>query len=96
MNIKVLMIDVDGVIVIPPHPRGWSANLERNLGLSRDILQAAFFRPHSNDVVHGRAALRERLAPVLREIAPHLACDQLIEYWLANDSNLNTDLLTVK
>jgi putative hydrolase of the HAD superfamily len=29
----------------------------------------------------------------LRQIAPHLTCDQLIEYWFASDSNLNLDLL---
>ena len=93
MTIKVLMIDVDGVIVVHPHPQGWSVNLERDLGLARSTLQAAFFEPHFNDVVHGRAALREPLGPVLREIAPHLTCDQLIEYWFAGDSNLNLDLL---
>jgi putative hydrolase of the HAD superfamily len=93
MTIKVLMIDVDGVIVVHPHPQGWSVNLERDLGLPRNILQAAFFEPHFNDVVHGRAALRERLGPVLREIAPHLTCDGLIDYWFASDSNLNLDLL---
>ena len=93
MGIKVLMIDVDGVVVVHPHPQGWSANLERDLGLARNTLQTAFFEPHFHDVVHGRATLRERLGPVLREIAPHLTCDQLIEYWFANDSNLNLDLL---
>jgi putative hydrolase of the HAD superfamily len=44
-------------------------------------------------VVYGRAALRERLTPVLLEIAPHLTCDRLIDYWFANDAHLNTDLL---
>ena len=93
MMIKVLMVDVDGVIVVHPHPRGWSVNLERDLGLNRNALQAAFFEPHFNDVVHGRAALRERLGPVLQEIAPHLTCDRLIDYWFAHDSSMNLDLL---
>jgi putative hydrolase of the HAD superfamily len=93
MTIKVLMVDVDGVIVVHPHPQGWSVNLERDLGLASDTLQNAFFKPHFNDVVHGRAALRERLGPVLSEIAPHLTCDRLIQYWFANDSHLNRDLL---
>jgi putative hydrolase of the HAD superfamily len=93
MALKVLMIDVDGVIVLQSHPDGWSAHLERDLGLSRATLQSAFFLPHFEEIVRGRAALRERLAPVLREIAPHLSCDRLIDYWFANDSHLNTDLL---
>jgi putative hydrolase of the HAD superfamily len=93
MTIKALMIDVDGVIVVHPHPQGWSVHLERDLGLARDVLQDAFFKPHFSEVVHGRAALRERLGPVLRDIAPHLTCDRLIEYWFANDAHLNIDLL---
>ena len=93
MTIKVLMIDVDGVVVVHPHPHGWSVNLERDLGLSRDTLQAAFFEPHFREVVHGRAALRDRLGPVLLEIAPHLTCDRLMEYWFAGDAHLNMDLL---
>jgi putative hydrolase of the HAD superfamily len=30
---------------------------------------------------------------VLREIASHLTCDRLIDYWFENDSKLNFDLL---
>ena len=87
------MVDVDGVVVVHPNPLGWSADLEKDLGLSSETLHAAFFKPYFDEIVHGRAALRERLTPVLREIAPHLACDQLIEYWFRNDAHLNTDLL---
>jgi putative hydrolase of the HAD superfamily len=91
--IKVLMIDVDGVIVVNPEPSGWQATLETDLGVSPEILQFAFFKPHFSDVVCGRAALRERLKPVLCEIAPDITCDQLIDYWFAHDSHLNNNLL---
>lgn len=87
------MVDVDGVIVVHPDPAGWAVHLERDLGLSKARLQEAFFAPHFDDVVHGRAVLRERLAPVLAEIAPHLTCDQLCAYWFENDSHLDHDLL---
>ena len=73
MAIRVLMVDVDGVVVMPDR-HGWSVNLDRDLGLSRDTLQAEFFAPHFHDVVHGRARLRDRLGPVLLEHAPHLNC----------------------
>ena len=92
-TIKALMIDVDGVIVIHPHPHGWSVNLERDLGLTRESMQANFFAPHFGEIVQGRAALRDRLGPVLQVIAPHLNCDQLIDYWFQNDAHLNADLL---
>jgi putative hydrolase of the HAD superfamily len=93
MAIKALMVDVDGVVVVHPHPHGWAATLEQDLGLARETLQAAFFKPHFHDVVHGRAALRDRLSIVLQEIAPHLTCDLLIDYWFANDAHLDHDLL---
>jgi putative hydrolase of the HAD superfamily len=93
MPIKALMVDVDGVLIVHPDPRGWSAQLERDLGVDPAALQAAFFARHWDDVAHGRAGLRERLAPVLREIAPHVGCDALIDYWFANDAHLDEALL---
>jgi len=87
------MVDVDGVIVVHPDPEGWAVHLERDLGLSKARLQEAFFAPHFDDVVHGRAALRERLGPVLADIAPHLSCDELCAYWFREDGYLDHDLL---
>jgi len=93
MTIKAIMVDVDGVLVVHPDARGWSTNLERDLGISASGLHAGFFERHWDDVVHGRATLRQRLAPVLRDIAPHVTCDALIDYWFANDAHVNCDLL---
>jgi len=92
-SLKALMIDVDGVVVVHPDPRGWSVNLERDLGLSAERLQQAFFKPHFGDIVHGRAALHERLTPVLAEIAPHLSSETLTTYWFEQDAHLDHDLL---
>jgi putative hydrolase of the HAD superfamily len=90
---KALMVDVDGVVVVHPDPGGWSANLERDLGLRNEVLQEQFFAPHFGDVIHGRAALRDRLAPVLARVAPHLSCDELCAYWFREDGHLDHDLL---
>lgn len=87
------MVDVDGVLVVHPDARGWSANLERDLGIPAAMLQTAFFMRHWDEVAHGRATLRERLAPVLHDIAPHVTCDALIDYWFSNDAHLNDSLL---
>lgn len=91
-RLKALMVDVDGVIVIP-RPGGWGAALERDLGLSVGVLQRHFFQPHWSDVVLGRAALHERLGPVLAEHAPHLSSETLAAYWFENDAALDHDLL---
>jgi len=93
MPIKALMVDVDGVVVVQPDRHGWSAHLERDLGLSPAQLQAAFFEPHFGDIIHGRAALRDRLSPVLAQIAPHLSTETLIAYWFEKDAHLDHGLL---
>ncbi len=93
MPIKVLMVDVDGVVVVQPEPEGWAANLERDLGVSKAKVQEAFFAPHFDEIVTGRAALRDRLAPVLAQIAPGVTCDDFIAYWFGNDAHLDLGLL---
>jgi putative hydrolase of the HAD superfamily len=93
MSIRALMVDVDGVVVVHPHPKGWSANLEQDLGLSGELLQKMFFKPHFDDIVRGRAGLHERLAPILAEIAPHISSESLVAYWFEQDANLNYALL---
>jgi putative hydrolase of the HAD superfamily len=92
-SLKALMVDVDGVVLVHPDPKGWSVNLERDLGLSAERLQQMFFKPHFGDIVHGRAGLHERLGPVLAEIAPHLSSEALVTYWFEQDAHLDHDLL---
>lgn len=90
---RAIMVDVDGVLVVHPHAQGWTANLERDLGVPTAALQRAFFEPHWDDVVHGRADLRDRLAPALADVAPSVTCDELIDYWFGNDMHVDERLL---
>ncbi len=87
------MVDVDGVLIVHPDERGWNVNLERDIGVPASKLQTDFFEQHWNDVIHGRASLRERLSPVLQMIAPHVTCDQMVDYWFQNDAHVNNALL---
>jgi putative hydrolase of the HAD superfamily len=93
--IKALMIDVDGVLVggRPSDGRQWAVSLEADLGLSFETLQDAFFNRHWEEIVTGRADLRERLAGVLAQIAPGLTAEQVLRYWFHKDSRLNRELL---
>jgi putative hydrolase of the HAD superfamily len=93
MTVEAVIFDVDGVLIVHPDPRGWSAHLERDLGIAPPLLQEAFFKPHWPDIIHGRAALHDRLAPVLKAIAPDVPCQHLIDYWFAQDAHLNQPLL---
>lgn len=87
------MVDVDGVLIVHPNAKGWSVHLERDLGLSASTLQAEFFEPNWDDIIRGRASLRERLGPALKIMAPHITFDELVDYWFSNDAHLNHDLL---
>ncbi|MBX4940175.1 HAD-IA family hydrolase [Rhizobium binae] len=92
---KVLMVDVDGVLIHgrPTDGLPHFTYLERDLGLRLDLLQQAFFQTCWNDIVIGREALEPRLSAVLAEIAPHLSAATLIDYWFENDSRLDLNLL---
>ncbi|BBK32381.1 putative hydrolase of the HAD superfamily [Stella humosa] len=95
MTLRALLLDVDGVLVRgrPSDGRYWSSTIDQDLGLDIAVLQREFFSTHWDDVLTGRAALDERLAPVLARIAPHLTVDRLTEYWFAQDSRLDHRLL---
>jgi putative hydrolase of the HAD superfamily len=93
MRRKAIMVDVDGVLITHPNAGGWSANLENDLGIPIALLQDVFFRCHWDDVVHGRAALRDRLALALAEFAPSISPTTLIEYWFDNDAHIDERLL---
>ncbi|MFJ6327566.1 MULTISPECIES: HAD-IA family hydrolase [unclassified Rhizobium] len=92
---KVLMVDVDGVLVHgrPSDGLPLFTHLERDLGLPLDVLRQAFFEPYWRDIVTGRDALEPRLSEVLGEIARHLPAKTLIDYWFENDSRLDHGLL---
>jgi putative hydrolase of the HAD superfamily len=92
---KVLMLDVDGVLVTgrPQDGKHLFADLEADLGVSRSLLQAAFFDVYWQQIVVGKVALKPRLSAVLGKIAPQVDAQRLIDYWLVNDSRIDADVL---
>lgn len=93
MSQKILMVDVDGVIVHPVHQGGWAAQIEADLGVSRSALDEGLFRPNWNAIVMGQADLQVVLDDVLHDIAPHLNAGVLMDYWFRNDARLDEVLL---
>lgn len=92
MTVRVLMVDVDGVVVRRPDGRRWDADLHADLGIDPDDLEHAFFRPHFDDVLSGRADLYERLDRVLPRLGT-VTSTELVEYWFAHDATLDPVLL---
>lgn len=88
--IRVLMVDVDGVLVHgrPADGRPVFSELKQDLGLSVERLRAEFFNRYWEAIVTGREPLLPRLAAVLAEIAPQINAEQLVAYWMRNDSRV--------
>ena len=88
------MVDVDGVLVNgrPRDGQHLFTDLEADLGVPLDRLQAEFFKPHWEAIVTGRAQMMERLVPVLARIAPSLPAQRFIDYWFENDSRIDEDV----
>jgi putative hydrolase of the HAD superfamily len=95
VQIKALMVDVDGVLINgrPDDGRHWAASLEADLDVRYADFQREFFEMHWSDIVVGRVGLMERLPAVLYRIASHLDPEKFVAYWFAHDSRLNHDLI---
>ena len=95
MSVKVLMVDVDGVLVDgrPEDGRHWHTSLEEDLGITRDALQERFFAPHWEDIVVGRAGLMERLTTALPTLSSRVGPTEFIAYWFEKDSRVVQALL---
>ena len=90
-----IMIDVDGVLVTgrPQDGAHLFTDLEKDFGVSLEILQREFFKPRWPDIVTGRKSLLPELAEVLATIAPTVTAERLIDYWLINDSRIDMAVL---
>lgn len=93
IELAALMVDVDGVVIRRPDGQRWDSNLLADLGVDPAELDTAFFRLHFDDVLSGRADLTDRLEQVLPAIAPHVAAQDLIDYWFAHDASVDEVLL---
>jgi putative hydrolase of the HAD superfamily len=90
-----LMLDVDGVVIGPCQGDGrpWSADIERDLGIAPQALRSRFFAPYWEDIVTGRENLADVLGRCLPDLAPHVTVSELIDYWFARDSAVNSYVL---
>jgi putative hydrolase of the HAD superfamily len=93
MTIKVLMVDVDGVILRRPTGKRWDHDLRADLGIDPEALQEYFFKPYWAEIIVGRAELKTHLSKALARIAPDAAMDRLIEYWFVKDATFDDVLL---
>lgn len=83
----ILALDVDGVLLDPD--RGgkghWSAEVERQHGITGDQLVEAFFAPLWQDIVTGRRPIEPGLADALRRLGSTADAEDVLATWLAAD-----------
>jgi hypothetical protein len=65
MAIKAIMVDVDGVLIIHPDTRGWSVDLERDLGISAESRQTKFWPGTSGNGSSMQESAKGQLSPSL-------------------------------
>jgi putative hydrolase of the HAD superfamily len=92
--VTILVLDLDGVVV-RGHPQGgrWDKDIARDFGMSPEHLQTRFFQQHWREIEIGNADLFD----VLARVWPQLECRgnprTFVDYWFANDSLLDGDVL---
>ncbi|AJY44444.1 HAD family hydrolase [Martelella endophytica] len=90
---RVLMLDVDGVLVHSHNGGSWAADIERDLGIDPDRLSAEFFATHWPDVILGRKHLHAALDDCLPELSETLTAQEFIDYWFSRDSMIDEAVL---
>ena len=96
---RALVFDVDGVLVHgyharPERTRRWDENLLADLGVDPDQFREEFiFDIFITRVVTGKMSLIEALDRRLPGLGYRGSSMAFAQYWLANDSQLNTELL---
>lgn len=96
---RAVIFDVDGVLVHgyharPERTRRWDENLLADLGVDPDRFREEFiFDIFITRVVTGKMSLIEALDRRLPGLGYKGSSMAFVQYWLANDSALNTELL---
>jgi putative hydrolase of the HAD superfamily len=87
--LKVLLFDVDGVLVAG---ESFSAQLERDYGITSEML-APFFTEKFLACLVGRADLKESLKSYLSKWGWRQSTDAFLDYWFQHEHNIDESLI---
>ena len=94
-----ILFDVDGVLIHGYHAREdlrrcWDENLTQDLGICRERFKTEFiFGPFIKEVITGKTDLHDALSQALPTLGYTDDAQTVIDYWLKNDSHINTYLI---
>jgi len=96
---RTILFDVDGVLIHGYHAKPefrkcWDETMEADLGLNREHFQKQFiFGPFVQQVLVGAQSLQEALTTYLPTTNARVTAQEVIDYWMRNDANINQPLL---
>jgi putative hydrolase of the HAD superfamily len=90
MSHKVVVLDVDGVLVVPEEPFSW--RYARDNGLDRALF-SPFFQGEFQDTLIGKADLRQLLQANLHLWQWNDSVDELMRLWFESENIPNTPII---
>jgi len=94
---KAIIFDADGVLIGGKDKTGrylWHKNIGEDLGLSSDQVRQIFSGDWSL-VLKGFLDSRQHFESIFAKLNIGLSVDDFVEYWLKNDSTVNTEILPI-
>jgi putative hydrolase of the HAD superfamily len=85
--VKVLALDVDGVLLDPDRAGlgSWTAEMERSFGITRLQFREVFFMRSWDDVVNGRRPVEAAVAEALAGLDADVEVEDFLTVWFAAD-----------
>jgi putative hydrolase of the HAD superfamily len=93
MSDKVLVLDIDGVVVHPHDGIFWNTQLTQDMGVCVDHLQKHYFGKYWSDVIIGKEDLKQTLKEYFKNHNFSYDVDKFIAYWFSKDANVDANLL---
>jgi len=87
--IKVVLFDVDGVIV---NAEMWSKQLANDYGINPSIIDT-FFKKEFQNCLIGKADLKVSISPYLKKWGWDKSVDDLLEYWFKSEHKIFEPLI---
>ncbi len=94
---RAIIFDADGVLIGGKDKSGkylWQKNIETDLGLSADQVCQIYSGDWSL-VLKGLVDSRQHFKNMFAKLNIGVSVDEFVEYWLKNDSAINTEILPV-
>jgi putative hydrolase of the HAD superfamily len=92
--VRVLALDVDGVVLGDGQRRPWDEHIVRDLGVSKPFPQEKLFAPHWYAAAIGMTSIRDGFKDVIEAEGLALDVDEVIRYWFKDDvRHVNTDVI---